>query len=116
MGDRDTPPSLSPLQFHILLALTDRPLHGYGILRDLGDPARGSARLGTGALYTAIARLVTIGLIHETDRRDADDARRRYYSLTVRGRVALRAEATRLERLLARARRRGVRPVAAGRS
>ena len=100
---------LSPQQFEILLALCDQDLHGYGIIRDVSDRTDGRLRLGTGALYTAIARLVTLGLIRETDRRDETDARRRYYALTRLGRRTLTAEAARLEALLAKARRKGIR-------
>jgi DNA-binding PadR family transcriptional regulator len=98
---------LSHQQFEILLALSDRDLHGYGIL---DASAAAGVRLGTGALYTAIARLVELKLIRETDQRDADDARRRYYALTASGRAALTAETGRLEALVAKARRKGIRP------
>ena len=98
---------LSPQQFEILLALSDQDLHGYGIL---DASAAAGVRLGTGALYTAIARLVTLGLIRETDRRDEADARRRYYALTATGRAALVAETARLETLVAKARHKGIRP------
>jgi DNA-binding PadR family transcriptional regulator len=53
---------LSPQQFHILLALTDGHLHGYGIIRDIADRTGGALRIGTGTLYTALARLDTLGL------------------------------------------------------
>jgi DNA-binding PadR family transcriptional regulator len=109
MADLETAPPLSAQQFQILLALTDAERHGYGIIRDVADRTNGAVRLGTGPLYTAIGRLVAVGLMVETDRRDADDARRRYYRLTPDGRQALRAEAARLESLLAQARRKGVR-------
>lgn len=109
MTDREPAPPLSAQQFQILLALTDEDRHGYGIIRDVADRTSGAVRLGTGPLYTAMGRLVALGLLAETDRRDADDARRRYYRLTAEGRQALRAEATRLERLLAQARRKGIR-------
>jgi DNA-binding PadR family transcriptional regulator len=109
MTDREPAPPLSAQQFQILLALTDADRHGYGIIRDVADRTSGAVRLGTGPLYTAIGRLVALGLMAETDRRDPDDARRRYYRLTSEGRHALRAEAARLESLLAQARRKGVR-------
>jgi DNA-binding PadR family transcriptional regulator len=110
--DARTPDRLLPLsaqQFEILLALCDRDLHGYGIIRDVSERTDGRLRLGTGALYTAIARMVTLGLIRETDRRDEADARRRYYALTRLGRRTLAAETARLEELLAKARRKGIR-------
>ena len=100
----------SPQQFEILLSLTDRDRHGYGIIQDVGERTGGAVRLGTGALYTAIRSLATSGLIRETDQKDETDARRRYYRLTAAGRRALEAEVARLDALLTTARQKGVRP------
>ena len=101
---------LSPQQFHMLLALTDADRHGYGIIQDVAERTHGALRLGTGTLYTAIARLVSSGLLVESNRRDQDE-RRRYYRLTPLGRLVLKAETARLQALLEQARRKGVRPV-----
>ncbi len=110
-------PVLSAQQFHILLALADRDCHGYGIILEVADRTGGAVRLGTGPLYTALARLASLGLIQETARRDDEDERRRYYTLTTDGRQTLRLEAARLEQMLAQARRKGVRSaVTKGRS
>lgn len=113
MTDRHRTPALSPQQFHILLALADEDRHGYGIILEVEERTGGAVRLGTGPLYTAIGRLVTLGLLGETDRRDEDDARRRYYRLTTAGRQTLQVDAARLERLVAQARRKGIRSVTA---
>ena len=105
---------LTPQQFHILLALTDGHLHGYAIIRDIADRTGGSLRLGTGTLYTALARLEALALVEESDRRAApseDDQRRRYYRLTPAGKAVLRAETRRLETLVQHARRKGLSPV-----
>ena len=59
---------LSPHQFHILLALTDRDRHGYALIQDIAQRTDGALRLGTGTLYTAIARLVELGLIADAGR------------------------------------------------
>jgi DNA-binding PadR family transcriptional regulator len=102
---------LSPQQFHILLALTGGHLHGYGIIRDVEARTGGTIRLGTGTLYTALARLETLELVDESARRAApteDDERRRYYRLTPLGRAVLTAETERLETLVRHARRRGI--------
>ena len=102
---------LSPQQFHILLALTGGHLHGYGIIRDVAERTGGALRLGTGTLYTALARLDALALVDESDRRaaaDDDDERRRYYRLTPLGRAVLKAETERLETLVRHARRKGV--------
>jgi DNA-binding PadR family transcriptional regulator len=104
---------LSPQQFHILLALTAGHRHGYGIIQDVAARTAGALRLGTGTLYTALARLAALRLIDESDRRppaEADDERRRYYRLTPLGRDVLTAETARLEALVSHAHSNGVRP------
>jgi DNA-binding PadR family transcriptional regulator len=104
---------LTPQQFHILLSLTDGHLHGYGIIRDIAERTGGTIRLGTGTLYTALARLEALALVDESDRRAPaaeDDERRRYYRLTPLGRTVLQAEAERLDALVRQARRKGIQP------
>jgi DNA-binding PadR family transcriptional regulator len=104
---------LSPQQFQILLSLTDGHLHGYGIIRDVAARTEGTLRLGTGTLYTALARLEALELVEESDPRSrpADhDERRRYYRLTARGRAVLKAETERLDALVHQARRKGIVP------
>jgi DNA-binding PadR family transcriptional regulator len=97
---------LSAHQFQILLALTDADRHGYGVIQDVEQRTGGDMRLGTGTLYTAIARLVALGLIGETGR---EDERRRFYRLLPLGRAVLQAETRRLEALVRHAHARGVR-------
>ena len=107
---------LTAQQFQILLSLTDGHLHGYGIIRDVAERTEGALRLGTGTLYTALARLEALALVGESDRRapaDEDDDRRRYYRLTPLGRAVLKAETERLEALVRHARAKGI--VGAGR-
>jgi DNA-binding PadR family transcriptional regulator len=101
---------LSPQQFHILLALTDGERHGYGLIQEIEQRTDGEMRLGTGTLYTAIARLVQLELIADAGR---EDERRRYYRLLPLGRAVLRAETHRLEALVRHAHARGVPPSAA---
>ena len=93
---------LTPLSYHVLLALVESDRHGYAILRDIEERAAGAVRPGTGTLYAAIQRLVDEGALEESTARRAsdDDARRRYYRLTAFGRALARAETLRLARLL----------------
>jgi DNA-binding PadR family transcriptional regulator len=98
---------LTPHQFHILLALVDGPRHGYAVIQDVDQRTSGALRLGTGTLYTAVARLVELGIIADAGR---EDDRRRFYKLTPLGRAVLRAETARLEALVRHAHGRGVRP------
>lgn len=104
---RDSLP-LSPQVFHILLALTAGPVHGYAIMQDVERETHGAIRLGPGTLYGAIRRLRRDGLIEEIDG-DSDDGRRRY-RLTTTGGAAVRREAVRLERLVQAARSRDLLP------
>jgi len=93
---------LTDLAFNILLALSDRRLHGYALLKELRGRT-GRERLRTGTVYAALSRLQDEGLVEEVaDHRG--DARRRYYGLRPLGRAAARAEAERLREVLALAR------------
>ena len=98
---------LSPHQFHILLALAGQDRHGYAVIQEVERRTEGTLRLGTGTLYTAISRLVELGLIVDTGRADE---RRRYYRLLPLGRSVLRAETARLEALVKHAYEEGIRP------
>ncbi len=92
---------LSPLVFHMLLALTDRERHGYGSMLEVEGSTGGEIKMGPGTLYGTVKRMLAMGLIEESDTRpdpELDDERRRYYRLTAFGRAALQAETTRLER------------------
>jgi DNA-binding PadR family transcriptional regulator len=99
---------LTPTVLHILLALADAPRHGYAIKQEAESRSEGSVRLGPGTLYEAIQRLQDAGLIRETSGEaeplNGQEAQRRYYALTARGRRVLRDEVSQLERLLAYAR------------
>ena len=93
--------------FHILLALADEELHGYAMMQEVRERTSGRVRLGAGTLYGNIKRLLGQGLIEESGKRpdpEMDDERRRYYRLTPFGFEVAKAEAKRLEKLVADAR------------
>ncbi len=93
--------------FHILMSLAAEERHGYAILQDVEASTSGELRLSAGTLYRSIQRMLEQGLIVESNRRPAralDDERRRYYRLTEAGRAVARAEAGRMESVLADAR------------
>jgi DNA-binding PadR family transcriptional regulator len=94
---------LTPAVFHILLALADRELHGYGIMKEVSAHTQGRTHMGPGTLYGSIKRMLAANLIQESDERPdpvLDDARRRYYKLTGFGRQVLVAEVRRLADLV----------------
>ena len=91
---------LTPYVFQILLALAEGDKHGYGVIVDVRERTGGRIGIGTGTLYTALARLLEQELIEErsvprgtqTTARD----KRRFYGLTPVGRAVAAAEAERL--------------------
>lgn len=89
--------------FHILLALTERPLHGYGVMQDVRTRSDGRVSLTTGAFYRHLQKLLDGGLVAESDERPEDDDPRRgaYYALTALGRDVLAAESRRMAGLVA---------------
>jgi len=99
--------ALTSVEFHVLLAMFDGPIHGYAIMRDVEELTSGSLRIGPGTLYATIKRLVTAQLIEECE---ADGDRRRCYRLTRKGRAAAAEDARRLSALVRTARKRGLLP------
>ena len=95
---------LPPAVLHILIALAEEDRHGYGIIQAVAVATDGAVRLGPGTLYEAIQRLQDAGLIRETggdaDPVNGQEAQRRYYMLTARGRRVLRTEMAKLGRLV----------------
>ena len=88
---------------HVLLAIGPEDRHGYAIMAEVARITGGAVRLGPGAIYTTIRRLLDDGLIEESDDRpdpDMDDQRRRYYRLTGLGRAMATSEVRRLETMV----------------
>jgi len=79
--------------FLILTALSDRELHGYGIIGEVRALSGGRLALGPGTLYGSLDRLTDQGLIRSTRTEVVDGRLRRYYGITVEGITAVRAEA-----------------------
>jgi DNA-binding PadR family transcriptional regulator len=92
--------------FLILLALTDGPLHGYGVIKAVRELSAGTVRLGAGTLYGALDRFADEGLVTAVRDEVVDGRHRRYYRLTDQGRRVLAEETDRLCELAATARRR----------
>lgn len=97
---------MTPVFFHILLALVEGPRHGYGLLQEIDQRAHGRVNLGPSSLYWALSRLESSGLIVEADGPPGgqDDERRRYWGLTDQGIDRLRTELAALSDVLEHAR------------
>ena len=87
--------ALTPAVLHILLALSTKERHGYGIMKDVEADSEGKVKMGPGTLYGSLGRMLEAGLICESDKKrdpDMDDERRIYYKITGLGEKALAAE------------------------
>lgn len=91
---------MKPQWFQILLALSDRPLHGYGIQRAVLDQTDDQMRLWPAMLYRSLSRLEEAGMLAkvETPDQEPEDERRQYYALTAMGSTRLTEEAEMLAR------------------
>lgn len=101
---------LSPIEYHLLLALADGEQHGYALRDAIADESGGGVDPKAGTLYRVIARMLGHGFVRETQGPGDADVHpgrpRRYYALTEAGRIALADEARRLRATLLLADRR----------
>ena len=110
---------LSAVDFHVLLVLARKTLHGYAILKAVEAESEGAVSPEVGSLYRVLARLMAGGLVEETSAPAAAPRvhrgrSRRYYRLTREGRALLKAEARRLASAVEIARNRSILPEGAG--
>jgi DNA-binding PadR family transcriptional regulator len=91
---------MSNLEYHVLLAMADGPRYGYAVKEAIEAESGGTLTPRAGSLYRVVARLVSWGLVEETEPPHAEPhpgLARRYYGLTPQGRQALATEAHRLK-------------------
>jgi DNA-binding PadR family transcriptional regulator len=99
---------LRPVEYHVLLSLSHRERHGYGIMLDAEERTGTAFQIGT--FYRALARMKQAGLIEDAEERPdtGDDERRNYYRITALGRAVATAESERMAALLREARAGGL--------
>ena len=92
---------LNPRDYLVLFSLTGGTRHGYGIVREVEEQSGGVVRMDPSNLYRSLKRLIQRGLVKELEPTapDAEDERRRYYTITGLGRAVVTEEATRLRKL-----------------
>jgi DNA-binding PadR family transcriptional regulator len=98
-ADQSSPP-LSAATLHILLALADEDLHGYGIIQKAARQSQRQYRLGPGTLYDNLKKLMDQGLVADSRTSLNSEDEKRLYRLTSEGRTVLSAELDRLKNLL----------------
>ena len=82
------------LEVMILKALSWGQMHGYGIGRWLEDRGGDALRIEEGSLYPALYRLEAKGWIDSEWGLSEKNRKAKYYSLTSKGRAALKANAS----------------------
>ncbi len=103
--------------YHILLALGDGEMHGYGIMQSLSEKTKGRERILPGTLYASLPRMVDEKLVEERDPPEGEHSggpKRRYYKRTELGRAVASAESERLRVLLSIAAEQDILPEPAG--
>lgn len=113
MAKRKTHAPLTPAVLHILLALSTKERHGYGIMKQVETDSQGKVTMGPGTLYGSIRRMIEAGLIRESQREidpEMDDARRVYYKITGLGQKKLAAELQRYRDVVAVAKQKRLSP------
>jgi DNA-binding PadR family transcriptional regulator len=106
MANREDNRPLTPAVLHILLALSTRERHGYGIMKQVKADSHGKVKMGPGTLYGSLGRMLEAGLILESEKKidpDMDDERRVYYKIAGLGQQTLATELERYREVVAAA-------------
>ena len=91
-----TPGALDKMDFYILLALAEKPLHGYAISEQITVDSGGSAVIAPTNLYRYLYRLEDAGMITPVATSSNLALKRKSYQLTTAGSRRLKSEALHL--------------------
>ena len=84
---RDQLQRLSEPMYYLLLTLLEEN-HGYAMMHDIEMISKGRVKVGTGTLYTLLARFEKEGIIRATRSLE----RKKYYIITEKGKELLKEE------------------------
>lgn len=73
----------------LLCLLSNQPMYGYQIIKELKDRSRGYFHFKEGTLYPALHRLETSGFIEGRWQLLPSGQQRKYYHITEKGRLSL---------------------------
>lgn len=93
--------------FHVLVALQEGPLHGYGVKQRVEGLSDGLVSMAPATLYETLHRMKARGLLEEAHPdlpQEEDHPQRSYYRLSAFGREVLHAEVRRIGFMVDRAR------------
>jgi PadR family transcriptional regulator PadR len=80
------------LEMLILKTLTLMPMHGYGIAMRIEQISEGAFRVNPGSLLPALSRMERAGSVKGDWKATENNRRARYYTITEKGRKALKSE------------------------
>ncbi|MGE0552504.1 MAG: PadR family transcriptional regulator [Gemmatimonadales bacterium] len=86
------------LDLLVLQTLAGEPLHGYAVATAIKERSGGELLVEEGALYPALHRLETKGLVEAEWGVSENNRKARYYALTRAGKRALKASVSEWER------------------
>jgi DNA-binding PadR family transcriptional regulator len=98
MANNEANPPLAPAVLQILLALSTQERHGYGTMKQIESDSQGKVRVGPGALYGVLCRMMKARFVRESEKKidpQIDAERRAYFKITALGQHALVAELAR---------------------
>ena len=101
MGEKRTDLLRGTLDLLILKALSLEPLHGVGVSRRVAQITQGAFQVSFGSLFPSLHRMEEKGWVAAEWRASENNRRAKYYSLTAKGRHALRAEIATWKRYVA---------------
>lgn len=91
--------SLSESTYLVLLALTKKPLHGYGIIKKIEQFSDGDIILAPGTLYGVLTNLQKQKLI-ELVKEEKESRQKKTYQLTAEGQIIFKNEYQRFKKML----------------
>ncbi|MBE6037584.1 MAG: PadR family transcriptional regulator [Anaerofustis stercorihominis] len=83
---------------YLILLSLKKPLHGYGIIKNVQEKTNGRVNLAAGTLYGALNNLLSRGWIKELA--SEESSRKKEYIITSSGEDALMREYSRLRELV----------------
>ncbi|MCJ1910020.1 PadR family transcriptional regulator [Planococcus ruber] len=91
--------ALSESTYLVLLALTKKPLHGYGIIKKIEKYSDGELVLAPGTLYGVLTNLQKQKLI-ELVAAEKESRQKKIYKLTTEGQAVVELEYQRFKKML----------------
>jgi len=73
------------LQFLILRVVCEKPMHGYNIIKAIGEISQGRHKIKSGTMYTTLRRMEKEGLLKSTWKKSKSGPDSRDYSVTKKG-------------------------------